>query len=60
MRIRAVILASALIMSPLTAQAADLIVWWDEGYYAQEHEAVEEIVAAFGQDTGKQVELVFH
>jgi multiple sugar transport system substrate-binding protein len=43
--------------APLGAQAADLVVWWDEGYYAEEHEAVREITAAFEQDTGKQVEL---
>ena len=41
-------------------EAADLVVWWDEGYYAEEHEAVEEIVAAFEQETGKKVELVFY
>jgi ABC-type glycerol-3-phosphate transport system substrate-binding protein len=49
-----------LAMAPLGARAADLVVWWDEGYYAEEREAVEEIVAAFEQETGKQVELVFH
>jgi multiple sugar transport system substrate-binding protein len=47
-------------MAPLGAQAADLVVWWDEGYYAEEHEAVREIIAAFEQETGKKVELVFH
>ena len=52
--------AAALAIAPLGAQAADLVVWWDEGYYAQEDEAVREIVAAFEQETGKQVELVFH
>ena len=46
-------------MAPLGAQAADLVVWWEKGYYAQEDEAVREIVAAFEQETGKQVELVF-
>ena len=60
MRIGALVLAAALILAPLGAQAADLVVWWDEGYYAEEREAVEEIVAAFEQETGKQVELVFH
>jgi multiple sugar transport system substrate-binding protein len=34
--------------------------WWDEGYYAEEHAAVEEIVAAFEQESGKKVELVFY
>jgi len=34
------------------------VVWWEQGCYAQEDEAVSEIVAAFEQNTGKQVELV--
>jgi multiple sugar transport system substrate-binding protein len=40
------------------AKAADLVVWWDKGAYSQEDEAVREIVAAFEQKTGKQVEFV--
>ena len=44
-------------LAPLGAQAADLVVWWQKGYYAQEDEAVREIIAAFEQETGKQVEL---
>jgi multiple sugar transport system substrate-binding protein len=60
MRSRACFLAAALMVAPLGARAADLVVWWDEGYYPEEHEAVEEIVAAFEQETGKQVELIFH
>jgi multiple sugar transport system substrate-binding protein len=60
MRVRTILLAAALVLVPLGAQAADLVVWWDEGYYAEEREAVEEIVAAFEQKAGKQVELVFH
>ena len=47
-------------MAPLGAQAADLVVWWEKGFYAQEDEAVREIIAAFEQETGKQVELVFY
>ena len=58
MRGRAVLLAAAIILAPLGAKAADLVVWWEEGYYAQEDEAVREIVAAFEQGSGKQVELV--
>jgi multiple sugar transport system substrate-binding protein len=60
MRSRGIALAAMLAMAPLGARAADLVVWWDEGYYTEEREAVEEIVAAFEQETGKQVELVFH
>src|SRR5687768_7637593 len=56
---RAFVLAAVLILGPLGASAADLEVWWDEGRYAEEDEAVREIIAAFEQDTGKQVELVF-
>jgi multiple sugar transport system substrate-binding protein len=52
------VLAAALILAPLGAQAADLVVWWEQGSYPQEDEAVAEIVAAFEQETGKEVELV--
>ena len=34
------------------------MVWWEEGQAAEEDEAVREIIAAFEQDSGKQVELV--
>jgi multiple sugar transport system substrate-binding protein len=59
MRSRDFILATMLILSSFGARAADLVVWWDEGYYAEEGEAVREIVAAFEGKTGKQVELAF-
>ena len=52
------LLAATLLMAPLGAQAADLVVWWEKGCYAQEDEAVRETIAAFEQETGKQVELV--
>jgi multiple sugar transport system substrate-binding protein len=57
MRSRPVLLAVALAIAPLGAQAADLVVWWEKGFYAQEDEAVREIVAAFEQGSGKRVEL---
>jgi multiple sugar transport system substrate-binding protein len=53
-------LAAALMLAPLSARSADLVVWWNEGYTAQEDEAVREIIAAFEQKTGKRVELAFH
>ena len=46
-RLKRVLLAAALSLAPLGAQAADLVVWWQRGFYAQEDEAVAEIVAAF-------------
>jgi multiple sugar transport system substrate-binding protein len=57
---RTAVLAAMFAITPVSGQAADLVIWWDEGYYPEEREAVEEIVAAFEQDTGKQVELVFY
>jgi multiple sugar transport system substrate-binding protein len=59
MRGRLVVLAAAIALAPLGAQAADLVVWWDEGYYAEEDEAVREIITTFADSTGKQVDLVF-
>ena len=58
MRSRAIVLATALLMAPLGARAADLVVWWEEGQYAEEDQAVREVIAAFEQDSGKQVDLV--
>jgi multiple sugar transport system substrate-binding protein len=58
-RARAFILAAALVLTPLSVQAADLVVWWEKGANPEEDAAVKEIIAAFEQDSGKQVELVF-
>jgi ABC-type glycerol-3-phosphate transport system substrate-binding protein len=52
------VLGTVLVLAPLGARAADLVVWWEKGFYPQEDEAVAEIIAAFEQRTGKQVELV--
>jgi multiple sugar transport system substrate-binding protein len=57
-RLVTVLFAAALVLAPLGAQAADLVVWWEKTFYPQGNEAVREIVAAFEQQTGKQVELV--
>jgi multiple sugar transport system substrate-binding protein len=60
MWVRAILLAAALMLAPLATRAADLVVWWEVGYQREEDQAVEEVVAAFEQKTGKQVELAFH
>jgi multiple sugar transport system substrate-binding protein len=59
MRVRAVILAAALMLVPLAAWAADLVVWWDKAPYPEEDRAVRELVAAFEHKTDKHVELTF-
>ena len=58
MRIGTYVLAAMLAMAPLGAKAADLVVWWEEGVNPEEDAAVRETIAAFEQDTGKQVDLV--
>jgi multiple sugar transport system substrate-binding protein len=59
MRPQTVLVALALVLAPLGVRAADLVVWWEKGFYPQEDEAVREIIAAFEQESGKHVELVF-
>jgi multiple sugar transport system substrate-binding protein len=59
-RLAPILLAAMLAMAPLGAQAADLVVWWEEGFNPEEDSAVREIVAAFEQGSGKQVDLLFH
>jgi multiple sugar transport system substrate-binding protein len=57
-QVRAILLAAALALAPPSiARAADLVVWWERGYYPEEDRAVEELVTAFEQKTGKDVEL---
>jgi multiple sugar transport system substrate-binding protein len=58
MHAHTVLVALVLILAPLGGRAADLVVWWEKGYYDQEDEAVREIIAAFEQESGKRVELV--
>jgi multiple sugar transport system substrate-binding protein len=57
-RIRAVVLAGALLLAPFGAHAADLVVWWDKGFYTQEDEALRDVIATFERESGKQVDLV--
>jgi multiple sugar transport system substrate-binding protein len=48
-----------LVMTPLGAKAAEFVVWWEKGFFPQATEAVAEIVAAFEEEAGKDVEIVF-
>ena len=59
MRRQVIGLAAALAMTPFGARGADLVVWWDQGFYAEEDQAVRDMVAAFESETGEAVELVF-
>jgi multiple sugar transport system substrate-binding protein len=56
-RISPLVLAAMLITASLCAQAADLVVWWQKGVYAQEDEGLKEIIAAFEEGSGKKIEL---
>jgi multiple sugar transport system substrate-binding protein len=53
-------LAGALLLAPVSALGADLVVWWPEGYYAEEDIAVRDTIAAFEQKSFKKVELDFY
>jgi multiple sugar transport system substrate-binding protein len=60
MRKNAVVVSALLLLNPLGARAADLVVWWDKAFYAEEDQALHETIAAFEQKAGKQVELVVY
>ena len=55
---RSALLAAMFVMAPLGAKSADLVVWWEQGFYPEEDQAIRETIAAFEQKTGKHVELV--
>jgi multiple sugar transport system substrate-binding protein len=59
-RLTCAFLAAALIMTSLGARGADLVVWWEKGWYPQEDAGLREIIAAFEQETDKQVELALY
>jgi multiple sugar transport system substrate-binding protein len=59
-RLALALVTSALLFAPFGARAADLVIWWEKGFYPQEDAAVRETIAAFQQKTGKQVELAFY
>jgi len=64
-----VLLASSLFAScsgqvlESTAEASDrgeaLVIWWEQGYYTQEDEAIESAVEKWEQETGHTVQLSF-
>jgi multiple sugar transport system substrate-binding protein len=60
MRVRAVILAVVLMLVPLGARAADLVVWWDKGFYPEEDRALADLVRAFEAKSGLKIELIRH
>jgi hypothetical protein len=35
-QVRAILLAAALMLVPLGARTADLVVWWEEGFHPEE------------------------
>jgi multiple sugar transport system substrate-binding protein len=57
MRSGAIVLAVALVIAPIAARCADLVLSWHKAHHAEEDAALMEVVAAFEQDTGKQVEV---
>ena len=57
-RLLQVLLAGALVVAPLGAKAADLVVWWEEAWYPEEEKAIADLVAAFENQTGAKVKLV--
>ena len=49
-----------LLVVALPALAADLRIVWEEGFYPEEDTAIEAVVAAYEQASGKDVELTFY
>jgi multiple sugar transport system substrate-binding protein len=52
--------ACALLATFGAASAADLTIWWEEGYYPEEDKAIEAVITDFEQASGKDVELTLY
>ena len=59
-RLLGVLTVSMLLTLPLPALAADLKIIWEEGFYPEEDKAIEALVAAYEQKSGKDAELTFY
>jgi hypothetical protein len=57
MRVRAILLAAALALAPLSVRAADLVVWWQTDFYPQEDAPVAELIAAFEPGPTHEISL---
>ena len=55
MRVRTILLAAALVLAPLGARAADLVVWWEDEFAPGENDAVREMIAAFEKKTDHRI-----
>ncbi|HCP37038.1 MAG TPA: ABC transporter substrate-binding protein, partial [Verrucomicrobiales bacterium] len=42
-----------------TSNDRELLVWWSEGYYPEETDAIESITRKWEQNSGNKVKLVF-
>jgi multiple sugar transport system substrate-binding protein len=54
------LLAAVITLTSLGAKSADLVVWWDKGFASEEAKGAAEVIRAFEQHSGKQVELSFY
>jgi ABC-type glycerol-3-phosphate transport system substrate-binding protein len=52
--------ACALLATFGPASAADLTIWWEEGYYPEEDKAIKAVITDFEQASGKDVELTLY
>jgi multiple sugar transport system substrate-binding protein len=53
------LVASALVITPIGAGAADLTIWWSKGYYPSEDEGLRRVVAGFEDETSTKVDVTF-
>ncbi len=58
MRRYAFIVAALFTIAPPCARGADLVLSWHKAHHAEEDAALMEVVAAFEEDTGKEVEVI--
>jgi predicted nucleic acid-binding protein len=57
LREQAILLAAALAIAPLGANAADVVVWCEKGFYPEENEAIAKNITAFERKSASQGEF---
>ena len=56
----ACLVGTALLSAPAHAAGQTVTVWWNQGFYPAEDQAMKDVIAAWEKQTGNKVELTFY
>ncbi|HTZ77675.1 MAG TPA: ABC transporter substrate-binding protein [Stellaceae bacterium] len=58
--VAACLVGTALLSTPANAAGQTVTVWWNQGFYPAEDQAMKDVIAAWEKQTGNKVDLTFY